>query len=210
MIRAFLGIAVAALAVLAGAAPAGASPGQVYHSSVKGNYAQAYWFYGSPAGNKSASVTVSKSNQGSQLIVTQFAARNDSEGNFIGATSLRVDITSGYSYKLDQLLAGATVTASGVPAQVATYDADWNETDSATTVDVNVTWTAQGSIFHSVSNYHASSEGYRYATHDNGKLRDATAAGTVAGLVVDTATADEWDAQMGTANAGYVEVTIGP
>jgi hypothetical protein len=208
MRRALIGLAVTTLTVLALAGPASAAPGQVTQFRFHGTFAEALWSTSSATSSTDTFVNVSKSMQGSELFVDQFTANFDANGNFTGATDTSADVTSGFSFAIQQSLASASLSGSGLPATTCTFDANFNLIGcSATTIDVNVAWTGQGPISRAVFNDHFKSDGFSENDHFNGTDRAATATGTVGGL---TLSASELQfADLGTANSGTVTVCIG-
>jgi hypothetical protein len=208
MRRALIGLAVTTFTVLALAGPASAASGQVTQFRFHGTFAEAFWFTSSATSSTDTFVNVSKSMQGSELFADQFTANFDANGNFTGATDTSADVTSGFSFAIKQSLASASLSGSGLPATTCTFDANFNLIGcSATTIDVNVTWTGQGPITRSVFNDHFKSDGFSANDHFNGTDRAATATGTMGGL---TLTASELQfADLGTANSGTITICIG-
>ncbi len=209
MRRALIGLAVTTFTVLALAGPASAAPGQVTQFRFHGTFADAFWFTSSATSFTDTTVNVSKSLQGSELIVDQFTGNLDKNGNFTGGTDTFADVTSGFSFAIQQsLLTSASVSGSGLPATTCTFDANFNLIGcSATTINVNVTWTGQGPISRAVFNDHFKSDGFSVNDHFNGTDRAATATGTVAGR---TLSASELQfANLGTTNSGTITVCIG-
>jgi hypothetical protein len=208
MRRALTGLAVAALALLALAGPASAASGQVTQFRFHGTFADALWFTSSATSSTDTFVNVSKSARGSELFVDQFTANLDANGNFTGATDTSADVTSGFSFAIQQSLASASVSGSGLPARTCTFDANFNLIGcSATTIDATATWTGQGTISCAVSNDHFKSDGLVFTEHSNGAGRAAMATGTVGGL---TLTAGDVEiAELGTTDQGSVAVCIG-
>jgi hypothetical protein len=207
MRRALIGLAVTAFTVLAFAGPASAAPGQVTRFSFHGTFADAFWSTSSATSFTDTTLSVSKSMQGSELFVDQFTGNLDANGNFTGGTDTSADVTSGFSFAIQQLTS-ASVSGSGLPATTCTFDANFNVIScSATTIDVNAAWTGQGAITRSVFNDHFKSAGFSVNDHFNGTDRAATATGTVGGL---TLSASELQfADLGTANSGTITVCIG-
>ncbi|HEX2309049.1 MAG TPA: hypothetical protein VHI14_12075 [Jatrophihabitantaceae bacterium] len=159
--------------------------GQVTQFRFSGKSADAAWETSTATSVTDAAVTVSTSNQGSHLFVTQFTAYFDTNGNFTGATDTIADVTSGFSFALGQSLASASLSGSGLPATTCTFDANFNQIGcTASTIDVTVTWTGQGPISRGVTTSHSKSDGFSVTNHFNGTFRDATATGTVGGLTL--------------------------
>ena len=152
MRRLVIGLAVAALTVLSLAGPASAATGQVTHFRFHGAFVDADWFTSSATSFTDTFINVSKSKQGSELFVDQFTGNLDANGNFTGGTDTSADVTSGFSFAIDQQrLTSASASGSGLPATTCTIDANGNPIScSATTVNVNATWTGQGPIGRSV------------------------------------------------------------
>jgi hypothetical protein len=88
-----------------------------------------------------------ESKQGSELFADQSTFTHDSSGNFTGATETFADVTSGFSVTLQQPLASASLSGSGLPGETCTFDANFNLIGcTAATIDVTVAWTGQGPI----------------------------------------------------------------
>ncbi len=208
MRRALIGLAVTMFTVLALAGPASAASGQVTQFRFHGTFAEAFWFTSSATSSTDTFVNVTKSMQGSELFVDQFTANFDANGNFTGATDTFADVTSGFSFAIDHALTSASTSGSGLPATTCTFDANFNLIGcSATTIDVNVTWTGQGPISRSVFNDHFKSDGFSETDHFNGTDRAATATGTIGGLTLGAS--ELQFADLGTANSGTITVCIG-
>jgi len=208
MRRALLALAVTMFTVLALAGPASAASGQVTRFSFHGTFADALWSTSSATSFTDTFVNVSKSLEGSELFVDQFTANLDANGNFTGATDTSADVTSGFSFAIQKSLASASTSGSGLPATTCTFDANFNLIGcSATTIDVNATWTGQGPISRAVFNEHFKSDGFSVTDHFNGTDRAATATGTVGGLTLGAS--ELQFADLGTANAGTTVICIG-
>jgi len=207
MRRALIGLAVTAFTVLALAGPASAAPAQVTHLRFSGAFADAVWTTSSATSFTNTFINVSKSNQGSQLVVSQFIENLDANGNPTGLTITSAVVTSGFSFTISQSLASASTSGSGLPATTCTFDANFNLIGcDPTTIDVAAAWTGQGPITRGVFNDHFKSDGFSVTDHFNGTQRDATATGTIGGL---TLTASEGEGELGTANSGTTTVCIG-
>jgi hypothetical protein len=208
MRRAFLGLAVTALAVLAFAGPAGAASAQVTTFRFSGTFAGALWDTRTATSDTGTLVDVSKSKGGSELFVDQFTVTFDSSGNVTGAAGTTADVTSGFSFTLQQPLASASVSGLGLPGQTCTFDANFNEIGcTATTIDVTSAWTGQGPISRSVENFHFKSDGFSETDHFAGTERDATATGTFNGGTLTAG--DLLNADLATDSSGTVRVCIG-
>ena len=184
MRRAFFGLAVAALTVLALAGPASAAPGQVTQFRFHGAFVDADWFTSSATSFTDTLINVSKSQQGSELFIDQFTGNLDANGNLTGGTDTSADVTSGFSFAIDQTkLTSASASGSGLPAMTCTVDANGNPIScSATTIDVTATWTGQGPISRGVANDHFKTDGFSVNDHSNGTSRTATATATIGGF----------------------------
>ena len=209
MRRALIGLAVTAFTVLTFAGPASAAPGQVTRFSFHGPFADAFWSTSSATSFTDTSVTVSKSMHSSELFVDQFSGNQDANGNFTGGTDTSADVTSGFSFAIQQSqLTSASTSGSGLPATTCTVDANFNFTDChATTIDVSGTWTGQGPISRSVANDHFKSAGFSVNDHFSGTDRAATATGNVGGLTLGAS--DLQFADLGSTNSGTTTVCIG-
>jgi hypothetical protein len=208
MRRALLGLAATTITLLALAGTASAASDQVTHFKFTGTFANAFWFTSSATSATGTSISVSKSSQGSRLFVERFTSNYDTNGNITGSTDTSVVVTSGFSFALQQPLASASLSGSGLPATTCTYDANFNQIGcSATTIDVTAAWTGQGPILRGVSNLHFKTDGFSETDHSNGTDRNAVATGTFNG---DTLTASELQyADLGTTNSGSIYVCIG-
>jgi hypothetical protein len=209
MRRALIGLAVTALTVLALAGPASAAPGQVTQFRFHGTFAAADWFTSSATSQTDTFIEVSQSNQGSELFVDQVTGNKDANGNFTGGFDTTADVTSGFSFAIDQAtLASASASGSGLPATACTLDANGNPIScSATTIDVNASWTGQGPISRGVSNDHFKADGFSVNDHFNGTDRAATAIATFGGLPQPLG--EPQFADLGTTNSGTTTICIG-
>ena len=95
MRRALFALALTALTglALALAGPANAASAQVTQFRFSGTAADAFWVTSTAASVTDTGVTVSTSNQGSQLFVDQFTAYFDANHNFTGSTETH-DVTT--------------------------------------------------------------------------------------------------------------------
>jgi hypothetical protein len=208
MRRALFGLAVMSLAALALAGPAAAASGQVTQERFHGTFATAGWLSSTATSITSTFVNVSKAKQGSELFVDQFTSTMDANGNFTGATDTSADVTSGFSFALQQPLASASLTGSSLPATACTFDANFNLVGcSATTIDVAATWTGQGPISRGVQNDHFKTDGFSVTDHFNGTDRNATATGTIGGLTLSASDFEFGD--LGTTKSGTITVCVG-
>jgi len=208
MRRAFLGLAVTALAVLAFAGPASAATGQVTTFRFSGTFAGALWDTRTATTDTSTLVDVSKSKQGTELLAEQFTATFDSSGNFTGGTNTFADVTTGFSFTLRQPLASASLSGMSLPGQTCTFDANFNLIGcTATTIDVTAAWTGEGPISRSVENFHFKSDGFSETDHFAGTDRNATATGTFNGSTLTAG--DLVNADLATDSSGTVTVCIG-
>jgi hypothetical protein len=208
MRRAFTGLAVAAFTVLAVAGPASAAPAQVTHVKLSGTVADVLWFTSSATSSTFTSVDVSKSAQGSRLVVDEVTDNYDASGNFTGGAQTLADVASGFSFTLRQPLASASLSGSSLPATTCTFDANFNTIGcSATTIGASVTWTGQGTITRGWFNEHFKNDGFSEIDHFYGTNRHASATGIVGGL---TLSASELQfADLGNFKSGTVTVCVG-
>jgi hypothetical protein len=208
MRRVLIGLAVAAFTVLALAGPASAAPAQVTQFRFSETVADALWSTSSATSSTVASVDVSKSTQGSRLVVDEVTDNYDANGNFTGGTNTLADVASGFSFTLRQPLASASLSGSGLPATTCTFDANFNTIGcSATTIGVSVTWTGQGATTRGWFNEHFKNGGFSEIDHFYGTNRHAVATGTVGGL---TLSASELQfADLGTLKSGTVTICVG-
>jgi hypothetical protein len=208
MRRALAGLAVAAFTLLALAGPTSAAPGQVTHFRVAGTVADALWITSSATSSTFTSVDVSTSTQDSALVVDQVTENHDASGNFTGGTETFASVTSGFSFTLQQPLASASLSGSGLPATTCTFDVNFNTIGcSATTIDVGVTWTGQGAITRGWFNDHFKSGGFSQIDHFYGTSRHAVATWTVGGLTLSVT--ELQFAHLGTLKAGTVTICVG-
>jgi hypothetical protein len=199
---------VTAVIALGFAGSAGAASGQVTQFRFHGTFADAIWSTGSATSSTVTSLSVSRAKQGSELIVDQFTVNMDASGAITGATDTSADVTSGFSFAIHQPLASASTSGSSLPATVCTFDASLNLIGcSPTTMDVTATWTGQGPITRGVSSDRVKTGGFSETDHFNGTDRDATAAGTVAGLTLSGS--DVAFADLGVAKAATILRCIG-
>jgi len=174
-----------------------------------GTFAAAQWAAGSGSSFTDTFVSATQAKQGSELSVFQLAGNTDANGNFTGGVQTTADVFSGFSFTIDHArLTTASTSASGVPATACTLDEDFNPIScSATTIDLNASWTGQGPITRGVTNSHFKSGGFSVNTHFNGADRNATAAGTIAGVTFGAG--DVEFADLGTTNSGVTTVCRG-
>jgi hypothetical protein len=208
MRRALIGLAAAALTLLALAGPAGAASAQVTQFRFHGTFANALWVTSSATQFTLTTVGASESSLGSELFADRFTIDEDASGAFTGATDITVHVTSGFSFSISQPLVSASVSGTGLPATTCTYDANIALIGcSATTIDLAAAWTGQGPIDRGVTNSHFRIDGFSDTTHSNGTARDATATGTFGG---STLSADDLQfADLGTTTSGFVTVCMG-
>lgn len=116
--------------------------------------------------------------------------------------------TTEFTFTIDERgLTSAAVTAPDVRARTCTYDVDFNETCSRTSVDIDVTWTGRGKISRGGYNDRSIGDGYVFVTHFNGTWRRAIATGTIGDV---TFTKDDLSfAQIGFARSGSIDVCLG-
>jgi hypothetical protein len=181
MKRSFLGLMIAILAFVPFTSAHGAATGHVTHVRFHGTFAEALWF----TNTSQAFAVVSQSQDGQELQVDRFTFTFDSQGNITGATDTFADVTSGFSFTIDQKLTSASVSGSGIPAQRCSYDANGFLIGCTnTSIAVNVSWTGEGPLARETSNDHLQIGKVKTTFHFNGTDRNAAASGTVAGLAV--------------------------
>jgi hypothetical protein len=78
---------------------------------------------------------------------------------------------------------------------------------TATTVDVEATWTGEGPVSRSTSTAHFHGDDFTSVYHDRGSIRQATATGMVDGLQLPAASLV--DAHIGKDTNGSVEICVG-
>ncbi len=208
MRRALIGLAAAALTLLALAGPASAASAQVTQFHFRGTFANGLWVTSSATQFTITTIGVSESTQGSELFADRFVINEDATGAFTGATDTTVHVTSGFPFNIRQPLVSATATGTGLPATTCTYDANIVLIGcSATTIDLAAAWTGQGPIDRGVSNSHFKVDGFSETSHSNGTERDATATGTFGSATLSPD--DLQFANLGTTNSGFVAICIG-
>ncbi len=176
MRRALFGLAVTALAVLSLAGPASAARGQVTHFRTQGAFAEVFWATGDSGTYVNAGM---QKKEGPGVVVLQ-STTDPATGNF---TSTEVKGPAAFTIDKSRLTT-ASVSASGLQGTTCTFDSNGNQIGecTATTLDVNVTWTGQGPIGRVVSNEHFKAGALSGTTHFSGTSRDATTAATITGL----------------------------
>jgi hypothetical protein len=211
MRRTLIGLTVVVLTVLAFAVPANAAAGQVTVFRFKDTFATAEWFSSTATSFTDTTISVSQPGRGSglpTLNVYQLKGNLDADGNFTGGTETFTaePVTSGFTFTIDTVkLTSASTSGSGLPATTCTLDADFNQSDcTSTTIDVNATWTGQGST---VQNSHFRADGFTSNTHFSGTLRAAAATGTIGGVTLNAA--DVVFAQLGIQGEGSIRVCAG-
>jgi hypothetical protein len=195
-----IGIAVTATAftLLASATAANAATGQVTQViKFHGPAATATWISHTASGSTATVVNVTQS----ALFVLQITLNVDSNGNLTGGTQTSADVTSGFSFAIDQahLTTGST-NGSGIPATTCTFDANGLDINcTPTTIDLTVTWTGQGPITHAVSTQHFKTAGFSEEQHTVATARTATPTGTLSGSMLgDMAVGELFFATTGT------------
>jgi hypothetical protein len=209
MRRALTGLAAAAVTALAVAGPASPASAQTVRNfgTSRAATAMAVWGTSSATSFAETTVVVSKSRQGSELFIDQFTGKSDANGNFTYTDTL-ADVTSGFSFAIDQKLTTASLSGSGLPGSTCTFDANGNQIGcSATTIDAAADWTGQGPISRSQFTFHGSKPGFNELIRDRGTMRDATATGTVDGLTLPTS--DLASASIGTDDSVDLAICIG-
>lgn len=164
-----------------------ASPGQVTHYRSHGAVAEAGWARTIGTDFVGAYVQASSDKSNGELVIEVFHDRYDAQGRFLGSTVKHAAVTSGYAFTIDKAkLNTATVDASGVPATLCRFDANWNPIGEceATTIDVHAAWTGQGLVARSIKNDHYRYHGFGLIEHSNGTQREAIATAIVDGTDV--------------------------
>jgi hypothetical protein len=185
-----------------------ASAATVFGESFHGTVAQAYWVTQIGTDTVNADVAVGRNRFGPILTVFDVTTHHDADGGFTGSSFVVVDVRTGFSLSIDASLSGARVSGSDLPGTTCSYDAnDQLIGCSGSTIDVRARWTGVGPITHDVSTTHFHASGFTSAYHQNGRSRDATAVGTVDGVVL---THDDLVVATLAANTnGSVEVCTG-
>jgi hypothetical protein len=209
MRRVLFGLAVTAITVLALAGPASAASGQVTQFRFHGPFAEADWSTSTATSFTDIYINVSRSKQGPELYVDHFTGHLDAHGNFTGGTDTFADVTSGFSFTIDQRkLTIASTSGSGLPATTCSVDANGNPTScSHTTIGVTAHWTGNGPITRGVSNDHFKTGGFSVRDHFNGTDRNAAATGAISGVTLSPAELQYAD--LGITNSGTVTVCHG-
>jgi hypothetical protein len=207
MKRAFSALAVAALAVLAFAAPASATT-HVTQDRFSQKFADAAWATSSATSSTLTYIAVSKTTQGDYVSLYHFTSNLDADGNFTGATSTFLSATSGFSSTIQKSMMSASVSGPSLLAQTYTYDANYNVIDiSDTIIGFNVAWTGQGPTSRDVFNNHYKSDGFDVMAHYSATHRLAAATGTVAGVTLSAG--DLQFADLASTGYGIVTLCIG-
>jgi hypothetical protein len=207
MRRAIVGLAATAFALLALTGPASAAP-EVTHFMFSGPFANVLSITVSATSETITVVNVeANQGQGTVLRIDQEITQFDANRNITGYTETNVYVTSGFSF-LQTGLERASLTASGVPAKTCSFDANDNQIGcSSTTMNASLTWAGQGEVQVGVQNNHFKGEGFNVTEHFVGKVRIATATGTVGDLTLTATTAESAD--LGTNKEGTTEVCTG-
>jgi hypothetical protein len=207
MRRTIVGLAATAFTLLALTGPASAAP-EVTHFAFSGPFANVLSITLSATSETITSVTVeANQRQGNVLRIDQEITQFDANRNITGYTETNVDVTSGFSF-VQTGLERASLTASGVPAKTCSFDANDNQIGcSSTTMNASLTWLGQGEVHVGVQNNHFKGEGFNVTEHFVGKVRVATATGTVGDLTLTASEAASAD--LGTNKEGTTEVCIG-
>jgi hypothetical protein len=183
-------------------APAGAAT--VFKDHFHGKIAEAGWEQ--DTATSSTFVTVDASSNETFLEV--FQAHFDAQGNFTGAVDTTADVTSGFNLSIAKAYGSAHLSGSGLAAQQCTFDSNDDLIGcTATTMDVNVSWTATDALQHGVSNDHFSGDGFSFSDHFNGAFRDADASGTVGGVSVGPSSQEFGD--LGRTNSSSIFRCLG-
>jgi hypothetical protein len=201
-------LVVLGLVAVASGTSSAASPGQVSHFRSHGSAAEAAWARVVGTDFVGVYVQASTSKQGGELNVEQFHDRYNAQGQFLGSTVAHAAVSSGYLFTIDKArLDVATVNATGVPATLCRFDANWNPvgTCSHTALDVWAAWTGQGLITRAVKNDHYRYHGFSLTEHSNGSERNATATAIVNGIDL---TSDFLFAGLTTNNYGSTTICL--
>ena len=194
--------------VITAAGSASASEQVVQHYSFHGTVAEAVWDTRTPDTSTSTDITVARNQQGRRLFVYQFTDEFDQSGTFVGAAYTIADVTSGFALWIDASLSSASTSGQNLPATTCSYDADLNPVGcTASTLDVEATWTGQGPITRDESTAQFHSDGFTSTYHERGASRDATAIGVLNDLSLTSGDLEE--AHLATATYGSLEVCIG-
>ena len=212
MRRALIGLAVAALTVLAVAGPASAAPSPVVmRVTFHGTFANALWSTSSATSITNTTINAAQTPHphGFMLFVDQSIINLDESGNVTRVTDTAFVVTSGFSFVIGKTLESASLSGSSLPVSTCTYDPATGILIGCmdTTIDVNASWTAQGPLVPSVTNFHFKTAGFIENDHFNGTSRTATATGTVGGITLSAA--DLQGASLGTANSGTITICKG-
>ena len=211
MRRVLIGLAVATLTVLAVAGPASAAPGPVVmRVTFHGTFANAFWSASSATSITNTTVNAAQTPHphGFMLFVDQSITSLDANGNVTGVTDTAFVVTSGFSFVIGRTLESASLSGSGLPVSTCAYDAMGILIGCKdATIDVNASWTAQGPLTRSVSNFHFNTAAFVENDHFNGASRTATATGTIGDITLSAA--DLQGAALGTANSGTITICHG-
>ena len=169
--------------------PAAGSPTTIKVETSHGYVVDADWeAMTSPTTFAATYLSVSLETQASELYIEHVAANLDAQGEFVGGTMTRVDVTSGFAFTIDTLkLSSASVQGADLPAVTCNLSATGEESGCTdTTVDLQAAWTATGPLGRDVYNEHYARPGFSVNIHGSGLDRTASATGVLDGTVLGT------------------------
>lgn len=109
--------------------PAAGSPTTIKVETSHGYVVDADWeAMTSPTTFAATYLSVSLETQASELYIEHVAANLDAQGEFVGGTMTRVDVTSGFAFTIDTLkLSSASVQGADLPAVTCNLSATGEE-----------------------------------------------------------------------------------
>ena len=166
----------ATMLVALSAGSASATPGQSFHTKLKGSFAEALWETTTANSFTDTYVVAEVDSPGGPFVsLDVFTGFSDGSSVETFGTAADASVTVNVSKKLDD----ASATAS-VPVTICTFDAIGNGgcvDDGSVAVDAH--WTGVGSAQHGVFKTHITGKGFKLNDHFNGYQRDATATASV-------------------------------
>jgi hypothetical protein len=121
------------------------------------------------------------------------------------STYTSIEAQSGFAFTPPTgLMAGATLSATGVPARVCVSDESTGESVCAeTSLDLRITWAGEGSKAHETYTYRYHDGSMTVVSRQTGTYRGAVASGTMGDALLGATR----DAGLGIGTDGYVIVT---
>lgn len=173
-------LAATPLALLALAGPADAAKPEVIHTSYSSASADVYW---SSEGESylEGGVHAALTSDGPELYVWQ--SMSNPGGGYIETT---VTDAGDYSFTIDRgRLRSARLLADDVTTSTCTYDEEYNQVGDCEvgSVDIDLTWTGQGSISRGNYTERYKNDGFSVNVHVTSTDRSAIVDGAIAGTI---------------------------